>query len=130
MQLVILLVSSILKILAIIVPLLVAIAYLTLAERKVLGYMQARRGPNVVGIYGMLQPLADGVKLFSKEVVIPNHANLVVFTIAPILSLTLTLLAWGVIPFNEGVVLADISVGIIYIFAISSMGIYAVLMSG
>ena len=130
MQLVILLVYSILNILSIIVPLLVAIAYLTLAERKVLGYMQARRGPNVVGIYGMLQPLADGVKLFSKEVVIPNHANLVVFTIAPILSLTLTLLAWGVIPFNEGVVLADISVGIIYIFAISSMGIYAVLMSG
>jgi len=84
----------------------------------------------VVGIYGMLQPLADGVKLFSKEAVIPNHANLTVFILAPLLSLTLTLLAWGVIPFNTGVVLADISVGVIYIFAISSMGIYAVLMSG
>lgn len=81
------------KILIILIPLLVSIAYLTLAERKVLGYIQCRKGPNVVGIYGLLQPLADGVKLFTKELIIPNHANTFIYMLAPILSLTLALVA-------------------------------------
>jgi NADH-quinone oxidoreductase subunit H len=120
----------IIKILAILVPLLVSIAYLTLAERKGLGYIQRRKGPNIVGFYGLLQPIADGVKLFTKEIIIPNHANLFIYVGAPILSLTLAFVAWGVIPYGEGVVLSDLGIGILYIFAVSSISVYAVLMSG
>lgn len=120
----------IIKILTILVPLLISIAYLTLAERKVLGYIQCRKGPNVVGIYGLLQPIADGLKLFTKEIIIPNHANLFIYILAPILSLTLALIAWGVIPYSEGVVLSDLGVGILYLFAVSSISVYAILMSG
>ena len=118
------------KILAILVPLLVSIAYLTLAERKGLGYIQSRKGPNIVGLYGLLQPIADGIKLFTKEIIIPSHANLFIYIMAPILSLTLAFVAWGVIPYGEGVVLSDLGVGILYIFAVSSISVYAVLMSG
>ena len=120
----------IIKILTILVPLLISIAYLTLAERKVLGYIQCRKGPNVVGIYGLLQPIADGLKLFTKEIIIPNHANLFIYILAPILSLTLAFIAWGVIPYSEGVVLSDLGVGILYLFAVSSISVYAILMSG
>nr|YP_001648547.1 NADH dehydrogenase subunit 1 [Chondrilla aff. nucula CHOND]ABW76567.1 NADH dehydrogenase subunit 1 [Chondrilla aff. nucula CHOND] len=120
----------IIKILVILVPLLISIAYLTLAERKVLGYIQSRRGPNVVGAYGLLQPLADGLKLFTKEIIIPNHANIYIYIMAPILSLTLAFIAWGVIPYGEGFVLSDLSIGILYLFAVSSISVYAVLMSG
>ena len=86
---------NLIKLLMIIIPVLIAVAYLTLAERKVLGYMQSRKGPNVVGIYGLLQPLADGVKLFSKEMTVPNHSSLILYFISPILFLTLALVLWG-----------------------------------
>jgi len=122
--------ESLLKILLIVVPLLIAVAYVTLAERKIMASMQLRKGPNVVGFAGLLQPLADGLKLFSKETILPTHANLIIFIIAPILSLVLALLSWAVIPYAEGAVLADVNVGLLYLFAISSISVYAILMSG
>ena len=124
------LLSSIAKILGIVVPLLVAVAYLTLAERKVMASMQRRKGPNVVGFFGILQPLADGLKLLIKEPVLPSSANTVVFLAAPVLTFLLALIAWAVIPFGEGLVLCDLDVGMLYIFAISSLGVYGVIMAG
>ncbi len=118
------------KIVAILVPLLLAVAYLTYAERKVIAAMQLRKGPNVVGPFGLLQPFADGIKLLLKEVVIPSGANKAVFLLAPLVTFTLALVAWAVIPFDAGVVLADINVGILYLFAISSLGVYGVIMAG
>jgi NADH-quinone oxidoreductase subunit H len=118
------------EILAVIVPLLLSIAYLTYAERKVLALAQRRKGPNVVGPFGLLQPLADGAKLLFKETVIPSGANRAVFIAAPILTFTLSLVAWAVIPFDAGVVIANINVGILYLFAISSLGVYGVIMAG
>ena len=118
------------KIVVIVGPLLLAVAYLTYAERKIIGAMQLRRGPNVVGPFGLLQPIADGLKLFLKETIIPSGANRVVFILAPCLTFVLALVAWAVIPFGPGLVLADINVGVLYIFAISSMGVYGILMAG
>ncbi len=118
------------QILAILVPLLVAVAYLTLAERKVIAAMQLRKGPNVVGPFGLLQPLADGLKLLLKETVIPAGANKVVFLLAPMVTFVLAIVAWAVIPFDAGMVLADINVGILYLFAISSLGVYGIIMAG
>jgi len=118
------------QIVAILVPLLLAVAYLTYAERKVIAAMQLRKGPNVVGPFGLLQPIADAVKLLFKETVIPSGANQVVFIAAPIISFTLSLIAWAVIPFDDGWVLADINVGIMYLFAISSLGVYGIIMAG
>jgi NADH-quinone oxidoreductase subunit H len=118
------------EILAIVVPLLLAVAYLTYAERKVLAAAQLRKGPNVVGPFGLFQPLADGLKLLMKETVIPTGANRGVFIAAPILTFTLSFVAWAVIPFDEGMVIADINVGILYLFAISSLGVYGIIMAG
>ena len=118
------------EVLAIMVPLLIAIAYLTYAERKVLAAMQLRRGPNVVGPFGLLQPFADGLKLLYKETVIPSGANRVVFIAAPMITFILAMVAWAVIPFGPGIVLANINVGILYLFAISSLGVYGIVMAG
>lgn len=112
------------------VPLLIGVAFLTLAERKTLAAMQLRKGPNVVGVYGLLQPIADGVKLFSKETILPTHSNLAIFIIAPILGLILALIAWAVIPYDDGSVFCDINIGILYLFAVSSVSVYAILMAG
>jgi NADH-quinone oxidoreductase subunit H len=121
---------TVVKIVSIVLPVLLSVAYLTYFERKVIGAMQLRRGPNIVGPFGLLQPMADGLKLFLKETIIPSGANRVVFMIAPMVTFILALVAWAVIPFDEGMVLADINVGILYLFAISSLGVYGILMAG
>ncbi|WP_445678388.1 NADH-quinone oxidoreductase subunit NuoH [Radicibacter daui] len=120
----------VLEILAIIVPLLVGVAYLTYAERRVLGAIHLRIGPNVVGPWGLLQPLADGLKLATKEPIIPSGSSKVIFLMAPMLTFLLALVAWAVIPFNKGWVLANVNVGVLYLFAISSLGVYGIIMAG
>ena len=125
-----LIVREVVAILVITVVLLLSVAYFTYWERKVLAWVQLRKGPNVVGPFGLLQPIADGLKLFMKETVVPTGANRVVFIAAPILTFVLSLVAWAVIPFDFGVVLADINVGILYLFAISSLGVYGIVMAG
>ena len=120
----------VLQILLIVVPVLISVAYLTYAERKILGAMQYRQGPMVVGPFGLLQPFADAMKLMTKETIIPSGANRAVFIMAPMLTFALALLGWAVIPFDDGWVLADINVGIMYLFAISSLGVYGIIMAG
>lgn len=120
----------VLHILAIVGSILLIMAYYTYAERKVLGAMQRRQGPMTVGPFGLLQPIADGIKLLSKETIIPSQANRPVFLIAPMLTFGLALIAWAVIPVDSKLVLADINVGILYLFAISSMGVYGIIMAG
>ena len=116
--------------LALLVPLLLCVAYLTVAERKVLGAMQMRKGPNVVGFWGMLQAFADALKMFMKEQIIPTGANRVLFVMAPMLTMILALIAWAVIPVTNGWAIADINVGVLYLFAISSLGVYGIIIAG
>lgn len=119
-----------LKILSITIPLLLAVAYFTVAERKIMGAIQRRRGPNVVGFLGLLQALADGLKLFVKETILPSNSNLGIFLIAPVLSFLLSVISWSVIPFSSEVVFADINLGIFYLFAISSLNVYGIVLAG
>jgi len=123
-------IEIVISILCIVVPLLIGVAYLTLIERKLMGSMQQRRGPVLVGVLGLLQALADGLKLFVKETVLPTSANTLVFLLAPILSFSLAIIAWAVIPFDEGVVLSNIEYGVLYIMAISGIGVYGIITAG
>ena len=116
--------------LIIILPLLIAIAYFTLAERKILGSIQRRKGPNVVGIYGLLQPLADGLKLIVKETIIPSNSNKLIFVTSPLLTFTLSLVGWAVIPYDKYAIFAQINLGMLFLFAVSSLGVYGVIMAG
>ena len=121
---------TVIQALALVVPLLIGVAYLTYAERKVLAAMQLRRGPNVVGPFGLLQPFADAIKMITKETVIPSGANRVLFVLAPMLTFVLAVLAWAVVPVNDGWAIADINVGVLYLFAISSLGVYGIIIAG
>lgn len=123
-------IEILLKILAIVVPLLVGVAFFTVAERKIMSSIQRRRGPNVVGIYGLLQAFADGLKLLLKESILPTSANIGIFLMAPVMTFTLSLLAWCVIPLGNGMVFADLNIGLLYLFAISSLGVYGIIIAG
>jgi|TARA_B110000967_G_C18898335_1_gene572493 NADH-quinone oxidoreductase subunit H len=118
------------KILIIVVPLLISVAYFTLAERKILGAIQRRRGPNVVGVYGLLQPLVDGFKLLVKETIIPSNADKFVFIISPIITFVISLMGWVIIPYDKYSLLSELNVGVLYLFAVSSLGVYGIIMSG
>lgn len=120
----------VLEVLLLIVPLLIAIAYTTLLERKVMAGVQRRSGPNLIGFYGLLQPLADGLKLFLKETVLPSNANILIFLFSPILTFFLSLVTWLVIPFDSAAVLVDLNVGVLYLLAVSSLSVYGIIMAG
>ena len=121
---------TLIKIMAIVVPLMLGVAYLTYAERKIIGWMQVRIGPNRVGFQGLLQPIADGLKLLMKEIIIPSGANKGLFILGPILVIAPALAAWAVIPFTDTLVLANINAGLLYVLAVTSMGVYGVIIAG
>jgi len=121
---------TLLKILSTTVPLLLSVAFFTVAERKIMGAIQRRRGPNVIGFVGLLQAIADGLKLLVKETILPSNSNLGIFLLAPVLSFILSVIGWGVIPFSHTIVIADVNLGILYIFAISSLNVYGLILAG
>ena len=122
--------NDLLKIFALITPVLITVALIVWIDRRVWGLVQLRRGPNVVGPFGILQSLADALKFIFKEVIIPAGANKVIFILAPIVTMSLALLAWAVIPFSENLYVTNINVGILYLFAVSSLGVYGIIMAG
>ncbi|HWU33808.1 MAG TPA: NADH-quinone oxidoreductase subunit NuoH [Methylovorus sp.] len=121
---------TLVKIVAIVAPIMGAVAYLTLAERKVIGFMQVRMGPNRVGYFGLLQPIADGLKLLMKEIIIPSAANKTLFLLGPVLAIAPALAAWAVVPFDVDMILADIDAGLLYILAMTSVAVYGVIIAG
>ena len=123
-------ISETYKILFLLLPLLTAVAMIVWLDRRVWAFVQKRRGPNVVGPFGLLQSLADALKYIFKEIIIPATSNKIIFILAPIVTMTLALIAWAVIPFDENLVLADINVGILYLFAVSSLGVYGIILGG
>jgi NADH-quinone oxidoreductase subunit H len=121
---------TLLKIVIIVGPIMGSVAYLTLAERKILGFMQVRPGPNRVGYWGLLQPLADGIKLLLKEIIVPARSNKFLFVAAPVLALTPALAAWAVVPFGDGMQVANVNAGLLYILAMTSLGVYGIIIAG
>jgi NADH-quinone oxidoreductase subunit H len=122
--------NILLKSFGVIIPLLIAVAYVTLLERKVMASMQQRRGPNIVGFFGLLQPFADGLKLLIKETILPSSSNIGIFILAPILTFLLSLITWAVIPIGYNIVFVDLNIGILYLLAISSLGVYGIITAG
>jgi len=125
-----LILHTILQVLLFVIPLLIAVAYFTLAERKIMASMQQRRGPNVVGFFGLLQPLADGLKLLVKETVLPSSANTVLFILSPIFTFQVSLMSWVVLPFDSGMVFSDLNIGVLFILGVSSLGVYGIITAG
>lgn len=122
--------KTIFSFLSLIVPLLISVAYFTLIERQILAAIQRRQGPNIIGFFGILQPLADGLKLFLKETILPKSSNLIIFILAPVFTFALSLMGWVVIPFGNGFALSNLNIGLLYLFTISSLSVHSVIMAG